>query len=219
MSFKQSRRDFLHVGFAGGIGLTLPEFLRIKSAQAEQKYYETKEGTAKSVIFIYLPGGAAHQETWDPKPLAPADYRGAFGAIKTSVPGIEIVDLMPRCASIMDKWSIIRSLHHSNAGHSAGDQILFTGYPPGTDPTTRKCKTSQTLGDLFRIRRRSFWQELFVNSPASAPHQPVKLVANNRIAVDRLVLVMFLKRFVRVGHEGSQSIIPGGKCLIGKTSA
>ncbi|MEO1996405.1 MAG: DUF1501 domain-containing protein, partial [Planctomycetaceae bacterium] len=49
-------------------------------------------------------------------------------------PGIEIVDLLPECAKIMDKWSIIRSLHHDNAGHSAGDQIMFTGYNPGRDP-------------------------------------------------------------------------------------
>ena len=59
---RPTRRDFLHVGFVGGIGLTLSDFFRIQSAQAEQKFYESKEGTAKSVIFIYLPGGMAHQE-------------------------------------------------------------------------------------------------------------------------------------------------------------
>ncbi|MCA9021336.1 MAG: DUF1501 domain-containing protein, partial [Planctomycetaceae bacterium] len=90
MSLKQSRRDFLHVGFAGGIGLTLPQFLRMKSAQAELKHYETKEGTAKSVIFIYLPGGAAHQETWDPKPYAPVEYRGPMNSIDTNVSGVRL---------------------------------------------------------------------------------------------------------------------------------
>jgi hypothetical protein len=79
-------------------------------------------------------GGPSQHETWDPKPQAPVEVRGAFGAIPTNVPGIEIVDLLPECAKIMDKWSIIRSLHHDNAGHSAGDQIMFTGYSPGRDP-------------------------------------------------------------------------------------
>ena len=98
-------------------------------------------------------GGPSQHETWDPKMDAPAEFRGGFGATKTSVPGIEIVDMMPRCAKIMDKWSIIRSLHHTNAGHSAGDQILFTGYDPGPDPSVNvhpSCGSivSEQLGHL-----------------------------------------------------------------------
>src|SRR6185295_2971079 len=60
--------------------------------------------------------------------------RGPFGAIPTKVPGIRISGLLPKSAAIMDKWSIIRSLHHDNAGHSGGDQICFTGYPQGPNP-------------------------------------------------------------------------------------
>ena len=70
-----SRREFMHVGLIGGLGLSLPEFLRIK-AHGAQKFYESKEGVAKSVIHIYLPGGMAHQESWDPKPHQP------FGSTK-----------------------------------------------------------------------------------------------------------------------------------------
>ena len=73
MTKRTTRRDFLHVGYAGGIGLTLSQFLQLQSAQADIKQYASKEGTAKNVIFIYLPGGAAHQETWDPKPFAPIE--------------------------------------------------------------------------------------------------------------------------------------------------
>jgi hypothetical protein len=130
MSFKQSRRDFLHVGFAGGIGLTLPEFLRIKSAQAEQKYYETKEGTAKSVIFIYLPGGAAHQETWDPKPYAPVEYRGPMGSIETNVAGVRFNEKLAKTAKIMDKLTVCRSMSHGEAAHERGTHNMFTGYRP-----------------------------------------------------------------------------------------
>lgn len=124
-----NRRGFLKAGGLGLTGLSLPELLR----------HEAHAGPAarkeNSVIILWMRGGPSQHETWDPKPHAPAEFRGDFGAIRTSVPGIEIVDLMPRCAQIMEKWSIIRSLHHTNAGHSAGDQILFTGHPPGTDPT------------------------------------------------------------------------------------
>ena len=75
----------MHVGLIGGLGLTLGDFLRIK-AHGAQKYYKTVEGPAKSVIHIYLPGGMAHQESWDPKPYAPLEYRGPFGSIKTKIP-------------------------------------------------------------------------------------------------------------------------------------
>ena len=82
------RRGFLHVGFLGGLGLTLSEFLRLQSAQGAIKNYESKEGSAKSVIFIFLPGGAPHQETFDPKPFAPIEYRGPLGIVKTNVEGV-----------------------------------------------------------------------------------------------------------------------------------
>ncbi len=130
MSLNQSRRDFLHVGFAGGIGLTLPDFLRMKSAQAELKDYESKEGTAKSVIFIYLPGGAAHQETWDPKPYAPVEYRGPMNSIDTNVAGVRLNEKLVKTAKIMDKLTICRSMSHGEAAHERGTHNMFTGYRP-----------------------------------------------------------------------------------------
>ncbi|MCH9791962.1 MAG: DUF1501 domain-containing protein [Planctomycetes bacterium] len=130
MSLNQSRRDFLHVGFAGGIGLTLPQFLQMKSAQAELKHYESKEGTAKSVIFIYLPGGAAHQETWDPKPYAPVEYRGPMNSIDTNISGVRLNEKLVKTAQIMDKLTICRSMSHGEAAHERGTHNMFTGYRP-----------------------------------------------------------------------------------------
>jgi len=130
MSLNQSRRDFLHVGFAGGIGLTLPQFLQMKSAQAELKDYESKEGTAKSVIFIYLPGGAAHQETWDPKPYAPVEYRGPMNSIDTNVSGVRLNEKLVKTAQIMDKLTLCRSMSHGEAAHERGTHNMFTGYRP-----------------------------------------------------------------------------------------
>lgn len=124
------RRDFLHVGFAGGIGLTLADFFRIKEAQADQKFYETKEGPAKSVIFIYMPGGMCHQETFDPKPFAPIEYRGPMNSIDTVVEGVRINETWKQTAQITDKLAICRSMTHGEAAHERGTHNMFTGYRP-----------------------------------------------------------------------------------------
>src|SRR5262245_45657815 len=126
MSVRPSRRDFLHVGFAGGIGLTLADFFRMKSANADIKNYETKEGTAKSIIFIYLPGGSAHQETWDPKPFAPIEYRGPMNSIKTNVDGVLINETLVQTAQVCDKLAICRSMTHGEAAHERGTHNMFT---------------------------------------------------------------------------------------------
>ena len=123
-----SRREFLTAGSLGLGGLSLADLLRQQASGAATPKSD------HSVIILWMRGGPSQHETWDPKPLAHIEYRGAFGATGTSVPGIQICDLLPQCAKIMDKWSIVRSLHHDNAGHSAGDQIAFTGHKPGSDP-------------------------------------------------------------------------------------
>lgn len=79
-------------------------------------------------------GGPSHIDMWDPKPEAPVEYRGEFGVGWTKVPGILLSDMLPMCGSVMDKWSIIRSLNHGDAGHSTADQLCFTGYPTGPNP-------------------------------------------------------------------------------------
>ncbi len=117
-----SRRGFLHAGALAFAGLTLPQLLR---AEAQAPSAKRKN----SVIILWMRGGPPQHETWDPKPDAPAEFRGEFGHINTAVPGIIINEFLPRSAKIMDKWSIIRSLNHTDAGHSTGDQMSFTGYP------------------------------------------------------------------------------------------
>ncbi len=123
------RRGFVRAGIAGVAGLTLGDLLRLEAAAPRAKVSRDK-----SVIILWMRGGPSQHETWDPKPYASADYRGSFGAMPTKVPGLHICDLLPRCARIMDKFSVIRSLHHNDAGHSSGDQILFTGYPAAPNP-------------------------------------------------------------------------------------
>jgi|TARA_R110002110_G_scaffold11234_1_gene54403 hypothetical protein len=116
------RRNFLNAGILGGFGLSF--------ARADQKFYESKEGPAKSVIFIYLPGGSAHQETWDPKPFAPLEYRGPMSSIQTSVAGVRLNETMVNTAKIADKIAICRSMTHGEAAHERGTHNMFTGYRP-----------------------------------------------------------------------------------------
>ena len=125
-----SRRNILTVGAIGGLGLTLSDFFRMRSAQADQKQYETKEGSAKSVIFVFLPGGMAHQETFDPKPYAPLEYRGPLGSIDTTIPGIRFGELLPKTAQIANKLTICRAMTHGEAAHERGTHNMFTGYRP-----------------------------------------------------------------------------------------
>jgi hypothetical protein len=130
MAFQASRRDFLHVGVVGGLGLSLADFFRMEQAQAEQKDYVSKEGKAKSVIFIYMPGGMCHQETFDPKPYAPIEYRGPMGSIQTKVEGTLINETWKQTATITDKIAICRSMSHGEAAHERGTHNMFTGYRP-----------------------------------------------------------------------------------------
>jgi len=124
------RREFLFTGLVGGLGLTLGDFFRMQQAQAAQKHYESKEGPAKSLIHIFLPGGMAHQESFDPKPYAPIEYRGPLGTIKTKIEGEVFSENLKRTAAIADKIAVIRSMTHGEAAHERGTHNMFTGYRP-----------------------------------------------------------------------------------------
>lgn len=125
---RASRRSFVKAGILGTAGLSLGELLR-HEARAN-----SPSSSRPSVIILWMRGGPSHIDMWDPKPDAPVEYRGEFGTIHSNVPGVLLSDMIPRCARIMNKWSIVRSLHHHDAGHSTGDQICFTGYNSGPNP-------------------------------------------------------------------------------------
>ncbi len=122
-----SRRNFLTVGAAGG--LTLADFLRLRSVYAEQKHYDFIPAKAESVIHVFLPGGMAHQESFDPKPYSPLEYRGEMGTIKTNT-GEVVSQTIPKLAKCADKFTIIRSMTHGEAAHERGTHNMFTGYKP-----------------------------------------------------------------------------------------
>jgi hypothetical protein len=123
------RRSFVKAGVLGAMGLSLAELLR-----GEARANPASGERQPSVIILWMRGGPSHIDMWDCKPDAPAEYRGEFGTIPTSVAGVRLCNLLPRSAKAMHKWAIVRSLHHHDAGHSTGDQICFTGYNAGPMP-------------------------------------------------------------------------------------
>lgn len=120
---ESSRRTFLELGCSSIAGLTLVDILRSRLEATEP----TSDNGDTSVIFVTLGGGPSQFETYDPKPSAPAEYRGSFSPISTSLPGVQFCELLPRQADIMDRLAIVRSVQHRQASHIA-EHIVETGY-------------------------------------------------------------------------------------------
>jgi uncharacterized protein (DUF1501 family) len=122
------RRDFLTIGSAGALGLTLPGFLAAE-ARAKSSSTETKS-KAKGVILLWLAGGPATIDMWDNKPEAPEGIRGEFKSIDTNVSGIQVAETFPKMAQVCDKLSIVRSLYHTIPSHGPATVFMQTGNKP-----------------------------------------------------------------------------------------
>ncbi len=120
-----TRREMLQIGSIGVAGLGLPDWLRLKAEGA------VKAGRARSVIWLWLWGGPSHLDTFDLKPQAQVQYRGPFRPMATNVPGIEICELLPRLATVTDKYCIIRSMQCESADHGIAATIGLTGDKQG----------------------------------------------------------------------------------------
>ena len=123
-----NRREFLTVGALGVLGLTLGDLLHQESLRAAET--PAAGPKAKSVLHVFLPGGMAHQESFDPKPYAPLEYRGSFGVAKTKIPGEVFCEVLPETAAVADKLTVVRSMTHGEAAHERGTHNMFTGYRP-----------------------------------------------------------------------------------------
>jgi len=121
-----TRRSAMKIGSLSALGLSLGSMLKMEAAQ---KHFESVEGTAKRVIQIVLPGGVAAQESWNPKPEAPLEYRGPYGVVKTPIPGIVFSENLAKTAKIADKLTIIRSVVGKIPDHGAATYHMMRGYP------------------------------------------------------------------------------------------
>jgi hypothetical protein len=112
-----SRREFLRAGAAAAVAAAVPGTVRAAPT-----------ATADACIFLMLTGGPSQLDTFDPKSNAPSDVRGPFKPIRTAVPGLHLSELFPRMAAMADKFSLVRSLHHTAAPiHETGFQLVNTG--------------------------------------------------------------------------------------------
>ena len=168
-----ARREALRVGGLFGLGLTLPQLFAAQVRGDEGK--SRSFGLAKRVIMLYLHGGHPQQETFDPKPHGPSEVRGEFGAIDTSLAGVQFSELLPQSATLMNKLAVVRSISHPNANHVQAALAAQTGhshprnlealgdFPPSSGdfppvgavldkirPTTAQLPTWARVGPLMR---------------------------------------------------------------------
>ncbi|MFN0086545.1 MAG: DUF1501 domain-containing protein [Blastocatellia bacterium] len=137
------RRDFLHAGALGFLGLSLPDLFALKARGAVNTAEEM------NCIFLMLVGGPSQLDCWDMKPNAPAEIRGPYKSIRTNVPGMEISELFPRAARNADKFAIVRSVYHTAAAlHDTGHQMMQTGrvFQAGREHPSVGCVLSKLRG-------------------------------------------------------------------------
>ena len=156
------RRGFLRAGSLAG--LSVAELLRLQHAQAAAPHKDI------NCIFIFIIGGMAHQDLWDPKPEAPAEIRGEFSPIATKVPGIQVTELLPRVAQVTDELAILRSLTHSDPDHTAGYHVMMTGQHPGTGGSFNRNVVNNNVHPSFgsmvaRLGRNSGWLPPYISIP------------------------------------------------------
>jgi hypothetical protein len=192
---RHSRRNFLTVGGMALGGIALTDTLRAESQGRAQRSH-------KAIINIYLPGGPSHMDMWDLKPEAPAEFRGDFRPIATNVPGIEICELFPRVAQMMDKFVPVRSIADSDGAHD-GYQCM-TGHrkndrqPPGGFPAVGAwvSKVQGKVNDavpphlalMYRTGNRT-WGEPATGGFLGVAHNPFNLVgAKARSKAESMVL-------------------------------
>lgn len=121
---RPSRRSFLQVGAVGALGLTLGDYFRLRADDPAPK------AKAQGLIHIFLPGGISHQDTFDPKPYAPLEYRGDLGVVKTKLEGVVYSEALKQTAQVADKITVCRSMTHGEADHARGTHNMFTGWKP-----------------------------------------------------------------------------------------
>jgi len=136
-----NRRAFLQVGASSFAGLSLPGLLAGRAAASEAPRRH------KSVILVLLTGGASHIDTLDMKPDAPAEIRGEFSSIATTIPGYHVCEHLPRLAARMNRWAVIRSLSHGENGHLPATHRILTGAP----------MPNQRGSDLDNVLSRRDW--------------------------------------------------------------
>jgi uncharacterized protein (DUF1501 family) len=120
-----SRREFLRVGGLSALGLSLASFLRLQAAAPKPS---ARKKTINCIL-LWMQGGPSHHDTFDPKPDAPAEVRGEFATVPTTLSGVRIAEHLPLLAKQTDKYSIIRGHDPKNGSHGVADHLMMSGRP------------------------------------------------------------------------------------------
>jgi len=123
-----TRRDWLQIGTLSALGVSLPTLLSTR-AEATPTARAGSFGKAKACIIVGLTGGPPQHETWDPKPDAPEEIRGPFRPIASSVPGLQVCELMPRLAQQAHHFAVLRAASTRDNAHSSSGYYMMTGVP------------------------------------------------------------------------------------------
>lgn len=145
-----TRRQFLQAGALGPLGLSLPGLLQASVARGAGA--AATFGRAKRCILVFLNGGPSQLDTWDMKPGAPAEIRGELAPIATSVPGLQVGELLPLSARHADKYKVVRSVTHADAEHTTGMCTMLTGtfHPrPNVAQTAASPEDHPHLGAIY----------------------------------------------------------------------
>ncbi|MCA9054941.1 MAG: DUF1501 domain-containing protein [Planctomycetaceae bacterium] len=153
-----SRRNLLKVGFAGVAGLSLPTLLKAR----EQAVRDGRPMSRKSVILLWMTGGPSHIDTWDMKPQRPLVNRGPFAPIETAIPGTFICEHLPKQASMMDRFTLIRSVDCAKSSHQP-NQVMQTANREAAPRTNPKGDRYPAIGSIVAQHRGP-------NHPAMPPY-------------------------------------------------
>ncbi|MCI0685502.1 MAG: DUF1501 domain-containing protein [Gemmataceae bacterium] len=169
-----SRRDVLRLGGLAGLHLLAG---RANAATRPATTATPGHGRARSVLVIYTSGGMSQLETWDPKPDAPEEIRGAFRAIRTSVPGTIFGEHLPRVARVADRFAVVRSMSHEDTDHGSATYLTMTGHyhaRKSSNPLPRPSDLPTTGAIVHRVRpaRGLPCSAVHVNGPLLSPEVP-----------------------------------------------
>ncbi len=119
-----TRREVIRAGMAATGALSLPGIIELQAAHRNSE----SERSNNAVIFVEMAGGPTQHETYDPKPKAPREFRGPFGVINTTLPGVQFSELMSLQSRVTDRLALVRSVHHKTGSHTIGSHLVQTGY-------------------------------------------------------------------------------------------
>lgn len=165
-----TRRNFVQAGMLGLGGLALPQMLAARADAASGHRPPLRPGCeGTSVILMWMSGGPGHHETWDPKPDAVEQYRGPFGAISTSLPGVQFGEMLPLSAQVVHHLAVLRSVRHFSGDHTKGNHWMLTGFEgPDFNKPDNTIQRRPSLGSAVAAIRGANVRGL--PAYAAAPH-------------------------------------------------